>query len=94
MENSFLTYKGRPLVRSGNTIYYGNMSDPYVALIQIESQKQQEGQEVADRVIVQLLATDEKLSLRERIANKGERHGLYEAIELADIWLSRYLKEK
>ncbi len=93
MEQNFLTYKGRPLVRSGDTLYYGSMSDKYVALIQIESKKIQDGEENADRVIVQLLATDEKLSLKDRIANKGERHGLYEAIELADIWLNRYLKE-
>ena len=25
-----LTYKGRPLVRCGNDIYYGSMHDPYV----------------------------------------------------------------
>ena len=94
MENNFLTYKGRPLVRSGDTLYYGSMSDKYVAFIQIQSKKMQGDQEVADRVIVQLLATDETLSLKDRIANKGERKGLYEAIELADIWLNRYLKEE
>ena len=35
----FLTYKGKPLVRSGNTIYYGNMSDPYVIMLSITSTK-------------------------------------------------------
>lgn len=93
MENNFLTYKGRPLVRSGDTIYYGNMSDPYVVLMQIKSKKMQNDVEIADQVILQLLATDETLSLKDRIANKGERHGLSEAMELADIWLSRYLKD-
>ncbi|MBP1580784.1 MAG: hypothetical protein J6A26_00105 [Oscillospiraceae bacterium] len=94
MEQNFLTYKGRPLVRSGDTIYYGNMADKYVALIQIKSKKMQDEQEIADQVIIQLLATDEKLSLKDRIANKGERRGLAEAIELADIWLTRYLKDE
>ncbi len=92
MENNFLTYKGRPLVRSGDMIYYGNMSDSHVALIQIKSKKMQGDVEVADNLIIQLLATDESLSLKDRIANKGERKSLYEAIELADIWLTRYLK--
>lgn len=94
MEQNFLTYKGRPLVRSGNTIYYGSMQDKYVTLMHIESMKKQGDIEVADRIIVQLLATDESLSLKDRIANKGERHGLYEAIELADTWLTRYLKDE
>ena len=36
-KNEFLTYKEKPLVRKGNTIYYGNMSDPFVIMIQINS---------------------------------------------------------
>ena len=31
----FNTYKGYPLVRNGNQLYYGYMSDPYVIFIQI-----------------------------------------------------------
>lgn len=93
-ENGFLMYKGKPLVRCGDTIYYGDMCDKYVACLQIESKKMQGNMEVADRVIIQILCTDENISLRERIANKGEKHGLYEAIHLADIWLTRYLKKE
>ena len=33
MENNYLCYKGRPLVRSGNEMYFGNMSDKYIILI-------------------------------------------------------------
>ena len=28
-KNDFLTYKGKPLVRNGNTIYYGDMNDDF-----------------------------------------------------------------
>ena len=34
-ETSFLTYKGKPLVRKGNTIYYGDMNDPFVLMFSI-----------------------------------------------------------
>ena len=30
-----LTYKGKPLVRKDNELYYGNMTDPYVLYLQI-----------------------------------------------------------
>ena len=43
MAEQFLTYKGRPLVRGGNTIYYGNMSDDYVCVLQILSTKEENG---------------------------------------------------
>ena len=32
-----LTYKGRPLVRCGNDIYYGSMKDPFVVYLQVLS---------------------------------------------------------
>ena len=92
MEQNFLTYKGKPLVRSGDIIYYGSMKDAYVVMMQIRSKKMQGDQEVADLILLQLLATDETHSIKARVANKGARHGLAEAMELADIWLSRYSK--
>ena len=36
-EQEFFTYKGLPLVRKDNTIYYGNMSDKYVAMLTVLS---------------------------------------------------------
>ena len=39
-KSEFLMYKGRPLVRNGKTIYYGYMSDPYVAILQITSTRE------------------------------------------------------
>ena len=33
-KKEFLTYKGKPLVRQGNTIYYGDMADDYVIMMQ------------------------------------------------------------
>ena len=34
-----LTYKGRPLVRCKNDIYYGSLSDPYVIFMQVLTSK-------------------------------------------------------
>ena len=31
-----LTYKGKPLVRKDNELYYGSMTDPYVLYLQIQ----------------------------------------------------------
>ena len=36
----FPTYKGRPLVRCGDEIYYGNMEEPYVIRMQIKTKKE------------------------------------------------------
>ena len=89
----FLTYKGKPLVRSGNILYYGNMSDPFVIMIQIISTKKIGELEVANRVTVQLLNTDPDVRPRERIVKKSEKQGLYQAMDIASIWLERALSQ-
>ena len=30
-----LLYKGRPLMRKDNIIYYGSMADPYIVMMQV-----------------------------------------------------------
>ena len=50
----FFTYKGRPLVRCGDEIYYGNMEEPYVIRLQIKSKKEVNGEEIAEDRSVKL----------------------------------------
>ena len=89
----FLSYKGKPLVRCGNTIYYGNMNDPYVVLLQIVSSKKVNELDVADKVTVQLLTTDPDARPKDRIIKKSEKKGLYQAMDIGSIWLELALKE-
>lgn len=92
MADKFLTYKGRPLVRGGNTIYYGNMSDEYVCMLQIQSFKDVNGEQIPDKIQIQLMRTDPKVPILERIEKNSEKHGLYNAMDVAAIWLDRALK--
>ena len=72
----FLTYKGRPLVRKGNEIYYGDMAEKYVILMQIITTKKDGDLDIADKVLVQLLSTDSDLRPKDRIIKKSEKYGL------------------
>lgn len=89
----FLTYKGKPLVRCGNTIYYGDMSDKCVIMIQIVTTKKYNDLELADKVTIQLLSTDPDVRPKERILKRSEKHGLYNAMDIGSIWLQRALAE-
>lgn len=91
--NKFLEYRGKPLVRCGNTIYYGNMNDPYVIMLQITSTKTFNDIEIADRVLIQLLNTDPDCRPRDRIVKKSEKKGLYNAMDIGTIWLERALEK-
>mgnify|MGYP006865396980 CR=1 FL=1 len=89
-ENKYLTYKGLPLVRKGKQIYYGNMSDETVATLQIMSTRKVNGLEVADRVKVWLMLTKtEGVDASEVMKKTCERTGLYDALDIAYIWLER-----
>ena len=93
-QETLLTYKGKPLVRSGNVLYYGDMAEKCVVMLQILSTKTNGDMQVADRVQVQLLLTDPEVRMKDRILKKSEKIGLYNAMDIGSIWLERTLAEK
>lgn len=86
-------YKNKPLVRCGNIIYYGNMYEKYVIMMQIENFKDFQDKKVAGTIQIQLMATDPDLRARDRIIKKTQKDGLYNALDIGSIWLSRQLEE-
>lgn len=93
MAEKFFEYKGRPLVRNGNTIYYGDMNDAYVVCLTIKNAEEYKDITLAGDITIQLLATDESLSPKERIVKKSEKKGLFTALDLGATWLERQLKK-
>ena len=92
-ENKYLLYKGKPLVRNGNTLYYGNMGDPYVVMLQIMANENKNDIQTATKVIVQLMSTDRTKDIKDIFIKRSEKSGLYSAMEIASIWLERALEE-
>jgi hypothetical protein len=92
-EPQFPTYRGKPLVRCGDVIYYGSMKDRYVVRLEIKNKKKIKDMDVADRVTIQLMRTDQTVRNRKQIVKASEKDGLYRAMDLADVWLNRALTE-
>lgn len=91
MSQNFFTYKGYPLVRCGNQLYYGYMSDPYVIWIQILGTKSFEGEDIANKVRVVQMDTNEPNPLKAFVKNAERECGLYEALDIAKVWLDKAL---
>lgn len=89
-----LMYKGHPLRRVGNFIYYGTMAEKYIIMMQILEAKKEKDLDLATKVSVQLQLTDPELKSRNRIVKKSEKDSLYAAMDIGAIWLERALKEK
>ena len=89
-----LSYKGHPLRRKDNLIYYGTMAEKYIIMLQVLSPKNHSGLPVADKVSVQLQLTDPDLKSRDRVVKKSEKDSLYAAMDVASVWLERALSGK
>ena len=86
-----LSYKGRPLRRKDNLIYYGSMADKYIIMLQIMATQKIDDLDVASKVSVQLQLTDPDLKSRDRMVKKTEKDSLYTAMDVASVWLERAL---
>ncbi len=90
----FLTYKGKPIVRKGDTIYYGDTAEKYIIMLKILTTKDVSGQKVADKVSVQLMLSDPNAKEKDKTVKKSEKVGLYNAMDIGAIWLDRALKSE
>ena len=93
-ENKVLMYKGHPLMRLGNMIYYGSMADSHIVMLQVLETKKVGSLDVASKVSVQLQLTDPAVKSRDRVVKKGEKDGLYTALDFGGVWLERALAGK
>ena len=85
--NEFLEYKGRPLVRQGEEIFYGDLSEKFYIYMMIMTEKDAGSNTVPDKVMVQLVDSETKRPSNQKIVT-----GFKEAFEFADAWLERFNK--
>ena len=93
-KSGVLTYKGHPLRRKDNLIYYGSMADKYIVMIQVMNTEKDGSLELANKVHLQLQLTDPDLKSRDRVVKKSEKESLYAAMDVAAVWLDRALSGK
>ena len=93
-DEKVLQYKGRPLMRKDNMVYYGSMADSHIVMLQILETKKIGDMDIASKVSVQLQLTDPSVRSRDRVVKKSEKDGFYTALDLGAIWLERALAGK
>lgn len=88
----FLMYKGKPLVKSGNEIYYGNMAESYVVRFTVLSTKKAGENDLPEKVKVQLMKSDIQLNEKDRITKETTKDTFFDALDVGFVWLERALK--
>lgn len=89
-----LVYRGHPLRRVDNLIYYGSMADKYIVMLQVLDAEELKDSKLSTKVSIQLQLTDATLRSRDRVVRSTEKGSMAEAMEFASIWLDRALAGK
>ena len=92
MEN-VLTYKGKPLVRQGNFLFFGLPTDKCILFMNILESEKNGDLNVATKVLVQIQSTDDSVSYNDKIIKQSEKNSFFDAFEIGMIWLERELKK-
>ncbi len=92
IEGKYLEYKGQPLVRQDNEIYYGDLSRDYYLFMMIMNYKEEPKLKVQipDKVMIQIIEKKTNMPVpdKQKVVN-----GLYAAFDLGTIWLERLTRE-
>ena len=88
VSGQYLEYKGKPLVREGNTICYGDMEeDKCILILEIMSYKTVDSHSVPDKILIQVIDSKDPT----KIIKQGDKNGLYDALSIGFVWLERAL---
>lgn len=87
VSGKYLEYKGKPLVREGNTICYGDMNEKCFLVLEIMSYKEVNGNSLPDKILIQVIDSKDPT----KIIKQGDKNGLHDAFSIGLVWLERAL---
>ncbi len=90
-KKKLLTYKGKPLIRIGDRIFYGNLTDKYILVLDVIETKDVKDVKAATKVKIQLMDNTGELG-EGQVYRKTERENLYKAIDIGEWWLQDALQ--
>ena len=88
VSGKYLEYRGKPLVREGDTICYGDMNEKCILILEIMSFKTVNGKEVPKDIFIQVIDSKNPT----KIIKQGKKEGLYDAFSIGLVWLDMALK--
>ncbi|MBQ2696690.1 MAG: pyridoxamine 5'-phosphate oxidase family protein [Clostridia bacterium] len=88
----YLLYEGKPLLRDGNVLYYGDFSENFITRFTITETKKVQDLEVASKVTIELLEKHGNDISTARLTKKAERDSLFAALDIGVYWLEDILE--
>lgn len=85
-KKKILMYKGKPLMRCGDRIYYGNLEDKLILVLDIVESEENKDIKSSTKIKVQLMDNTGEFG-KGQVYRKGERENLYKALDIGEWWL-------
>ncbi|MBQ7338831.1 MAG: hypothetical protein IJW40_10335 [Clostridia bacterium] len=89
VSGQYLEYLGKPLVREGDTICYGDMNEKCILIMEILSYKDKDNKHLPDKIMIQIIDSKNP----NRIIRQGSYNGLHDAFGMGLIWLDQALQQ-
>ena len=89
VSGQYLEYLGKPLVREGDTICYGDMNEKCILIMEILSYKDKDNQKLPDKIMIQIIDSKDP----NRIIRQCSYSGLHDAFSMGLIWLDQALQQ-
>ena len=89
VSGQYLEYLGKPLVREGDTICYGDMNEKCILIMEILSYKDKDNQKLPDKIMIQVIDSKDP----NKIIRQGSYSGLHDAFTMGEIWLDQALQQ-
>ncbi len=86
VSGKYLEYLGKPLVREGDTICYGDMTEKCILILEIFSYNKETG--APENILIQVIDSKNP----NKILMQGNKKGLTDAFSMGLIWLERALR--
>ena len=87
-----MKYNDKPILRCDNRIYYGNLEDKIILVLDIIEMKKVNDIETASKVLIQVMDNTGELG-KGQVFRKAERDNLYKALDIGEWWLKDALKQ-
>ncbi len=92
-KKKLLTYKGKPLLKCGDRIYYGNLEDKLILALDIVECKDNKDIKSSTKVKIQLMDNTGELG-EGQVYRKAERENLFKALDIGEWWLQDALQTR
>lgn len=90
-KKKILTYKGKPLLKCGERIYYGNLEDKCILVLDIAESEKKKDILSSKKIKIQLMDNTGELG-NGQVYRKAERDNLYKALDIGEWWLQDALQ--